>query len=476
MKINILTAAAAKELVTSTEFLSEWGELHAKCPWSAVYQSHAFIIPWYQAYEPWYSPVLIIGRNSDNQLKGLLALAIDKRANKLVFAGTNNAVYHAWLSDPADGDQYIEFAFEKLAQKYQDQILHFEFTPPSLPMNVFNLSTRWKSVITPYQRGLVTLGDGQIFRDNLKKKKQGKLNKLNKFGELSCTRVESQEEFSDVFDKLMLYKTLRFRAMNDNCDFIDDIYKREFYLKLFEKEKMLYVSTLKIGDHVASVQLHLYNGERVIGTLIGYSPYYSKWSPGMLHLLMCFADLGETGTVLYDLTPGVTHNVKDNYKDLYATEYSTAHTVDLYFDSKKYALYKIKHLAAQSGKLGATSLGLDYSKLKQKIGTLGKQIDILKSNGSSNNRNTIHPELNSHHTLPDCAECNRDNLNDLFFYMPQSAKCLRVNDFYRVAWDNYVNGLHSYSLVKDGVLLHCRWINEETSETVYSYSRKGNGQ
>src|SRR5215813_3987681 len=214
MKVTILTARDADTLLSNSDFRERWRKLHTICPWASVFQDPEFVITWYDTYRNNFTPVLVTGKNQAGELVGLFPLAADNESGKLVAAGDDQAEYQAWLADPDDNNVFIETALERLSEEFPNQALRLLFVLPTTPIDWARPGKRWSSYtyVKSLPRGLMSIGDGSAFKAPLRKK-QNKINRLKRLGNLRFDRIRDPEELEALFNEVITYQTLRLRAI-----------------------------------------------------------------------------------------------------------------------------------------------------------------------------------------------------------------------------------------------------------------------
>src|SRR5262249_8555461 len=118
MKIEVLTGFDVDRVIDNREFREKWRRLFNACPWASVFQGEDFVTTWYAIYRSQYTPVIAIGSTTDGELAGLFTLAITNDSGQLVAAGDKHAEYQAWLSQPCNGNEFIDSAIEKLRERF----------------------------------------------------------------------------------------------------------------------------------------------------------------------------------------------------------------------------------------------------------------------------------------------------------------------------------------------------------------------
>lgn len=486
MKTVLLTGQAAKKLIEDPKFREKWKQLYDKCPWGSVFQSEDFVITWYDTYWNQFVPVIVIGIKTEGELAGLFTLATDAKTGQIVAAGSNLAEYQAWLAEPEDGDVFIESALEKLCAEFPDRSLTLLFMLPNTPVGWAKDGGRWSRNchLRKIPRGLMEVGDGGSFKETLRKKKQSKINRLKRLGELRLDRIYDPEELGTVFDEIVRYQTLRLRGIYNLPDVPNDPLKKTFHMNLMRLPRVLHATALRVDDKLISAQIHFYNREQVLLWLITHSPFYARYSPGELHTLMIGAELAKEEVPVFDLTPG------GNYKDRYATNYDEAYIVTVFFNRAQRILYKLKRRLAEAAKSAiqvfnitpeqtrdafSTFLDLRNKWLRFKPAALLSEIlrKLKRSLWRKDELCVYACNLDQSHNLPGSQAMKRDQISDLLVYQPMEAWQPPVNKFLRRAVENLEAGHHVYTRVEDGKLAQYCWLIESQSQKSPALDEQG---
>jgi CelD/BcsL family acetyltransferase involved in cellulose biosynthesis len=471
MNVELWIGREAEKRIAAAEFRQQWKTLYSKCPWATVFQSDDFIVTWYETYRSQFTPVLVTARNTE--LAGLFTLAIDNESGQLVVAGTSEAEYHAWLSAPPDGNAFITAALDKLRAQFPHQTLTLLFVLPTVPLEWTAPDNRWGKhcYLNTLPRGFMEIGDGARFQDTLRKKKQSKINRLKRLGHLHLDRIENPEELGAIFDEIISYQTLRLRAIQNLTHVDEDPLKKTFYMNLLRLPRMLHATALRVDDKLISAQIHNYNHEQVRLGLITHSPFYAKYSPGELHLLMMGVELAKDEIALFDLTPG------GQYKDRYATRHDEVFAVKVFFQRAHCTRYKIKRRLVALGKAALERFDITPEQTKDAFSTFVdwqqkwrrlKPTDLFVASVRSLKRKLRYTDelcvfacdLKPFRHVPDTQPMQRDSLPDLLTYQPTASWQLPVNQFLKQALDKLEAGQRLYTRCEDGKLLQYGWLLE----------------
>jgi CelD/BcsL family acetyltransferase involved in cellulose biosynthesis len=473
MKVEIFIGSEAERLLENREFCEDWRRLYTACPWGSVFQELDFVSTWYSTYRSRYTPVIVTGATEHNEKAGLFTLAICNDSGRLVAAGDRYTEYAAWLADPRYGNEFIESAIEKLRKKFPNRSLTLLFALPTLPVEWTNPGNRFSNNchLRTIPRGLMTVGDGSAFKESLRKRNQNKINRLKRTGEVRFDKIEDPEEFQEIIDEIFCYQTFRLRAIYNITDLENDELKKTFLTNLLRMPDILNVTALRVGDKLVSGQIHIHNREQVLLGLITHSPFYSKFSPGTLHLLMLGLELAKKGVPIFDLTPG------GEYKDRYATEYDQAYILKIFFNRAHCIRYKLARKISESIKSLALSVNILPAQARQVQSTMLdhrekfahlKVTSILSEIGRMLKRRLWHTEelliytydLGNTPRSHDSLTMKRDHLPDLLVYRPLEAWQPPINKFLNQAMKNIENGHHVYTRVEHERLVQFAWLTE----------------
>ena len=75
MGIDVLQAGEADLLLACPEFRAEWEQLWQRCPWATPFQTPGFVSAWQHIYRERFVPLLVVARDAEGHLTGLIPLA-----------------------------------------------------------------------------------------------------------------------------------------------------------------------------------------------------------------------------------------------------------------------------------------------------------------------------------------------------------------------------------------------------------------
>jgi CelD/BcsL family acetyltransferase involved in cellulose biosynthesis len=475
MKISVLTGPAARQLTETEEFQQQWRRLYDDCPWATVFQGVDFATTWYAAYESRFEPVVVTGSDGGGRLRGLLTLAADPRTSGLFVAGTPVAEYQAWLADPADGDSFVELALQHLSEQFPNRRLTFLFLAPLAPLGWIRPGAAWggRCVARPLPRPLLDIGDGKEFEESLRKKRyKSRLNWIGRAGKVSFSHVADRGELEALFDEIAVHSGLRLGAVHNAGSGSPDPLRREFYGMMAERPGLLHATVLRAGDAMVSAQINMFNNDQVLLGAITHSPFFAKYSPGKLHIMMLCAELAKQGIRTLDLTPG-----DSDYKERLASHHDEVHVLDVFFNRAHCARYKATRRLTSGAKYGLRKLDLDPARtagavadLKHRLSLLGPKnvpaalLRAARERARSTAELCVYTRgIEGAGPTPDAPAFNRDHVPDLLAYRPVEADHPTRGQFLKEALEALEGGAHAYTYAEGGQLLHCSWLAERQS-------------
>jgi CelD/BcsL family acetyltransferase involved in cellulose biosynthesis len=329
-----------KKLLQAPQFLEAWDKLYHDCPWATVFQSKEFVLNWYQCFESF--PKIIVTDWDGIRMTGLLALT--KKNNLLTAAGLDLAEYQVWLSLPNFNDEFLKKALLAIKITFPNQTLHLKYLTAKVPLNLFLNKGNYKNLIIlqHYDHPLMETNVEVLECELKKKNKKEKINRLKRLGELEFFEVKENDHFRALIDEMSLQSDFRKGAFYNKTYFYDEPERKTFLMKLFE-EGLLHVSGLSLDGKLIASNAGIMGPDVVhLQGINSHSPFYSKYSPGILQFLMLGIALNKSGFKYFDLTPGGA----DGYKSALATETSLAY--EFWFTStwdakKKRMLEQVKN-------------------------------------------------------------------------------------------------------------------------------------
>jgi CelD/BcsL family acetyltransferase involved in cellulose biosynthesis len=312
--MQLFTGEEVEELFRDTSFMKGWRSLLEMSSFATVFQSPEFVITWYKTF-PNYKRIVVCEFESGLP-SGILFLTQDQN-DTIVGAGTNMAEYQTWICRPDDSSFPLR-AFELLVKHFPAKLFQVKYVPDAtfhFPQKR-KIDSNHSLFSTKHIRPLMENDISSLEKELKKKNRKEKLNRLNRIGKLEYEKIEDLARFQEVLPLLVLQNDLRKGALYGKTAFVDEPERNDFLLRLFESN-LLHASLLKVNDEIIASNVGILgDGKVYLQGLNTISPYYSKYSPGILHFLILGKHLAMEGIPEFDLTPGGT----DGYKSMLSTK------------------------------------------------------------------------------------------------------------------------------------------------------------
>jgi CelD/BcsL family acetyltransferase involved in cellulose biosynthesis len=446
----------AFNLISEPVFLHQWRDLCEACSWGTVFQSPDYVKAWYETFRERFIPVILSMAGSKGQLRGLFTLAISRSTGQLVYAGDIYAEYQVWLAREDANDAFISEVLDLLREKWPRKVLVLKYLPPRTDLGPIEKSNWIKNIcfFRPSSRPLIGL-DAQQRVDQSLKSKQVKLNRLKRMGAVTFIEIK-RDEFAEIFEHAWPLYDFRQIKQYGSSPFLRDVDLKRLWVAVAKHSDALHMSVLKVDETIVAWFLGLQGNGYLHLLSMGYSPFYSRHSPAMLHMLMLAKRLIQERRV-FDLTPGGS-----NYKDQLATTHEK--TLTLYFipslrsaieseQTRDLAGRAVKRLVRVAVKNPARALAAALGRRR------GEAAD-------PDNPRPREPEIRFRLHKLNTADCARhderldavrkNKIADLIRYESTHAQSLR--DFVSEAWHFIDQGADVYTLMRNDRLAASCWI------------------
>jgi len=467
MQAELLRGATATALLSSPSFRNDWQQLLDACPWASVYQGPGFAMTWYQVYAERFEPVLVVSRDASGALAGLLALAVSSQGD-LAAAGTEHCEYQCWLARPSKGDAFIVAALERLADAFRGGSLKLEYLPQATPLGWLQADgpvTR-RAIFHRWSRGMLPTEDASVVEASLRKSaNRSRLNRLRREGDIAFERVSGPSAIAALLEEIAPLCDLRQGALYDDPPFQTDPLKAAFHRALAAVPGLLHVTALRCGGQIASAHIDVENRGEVVLGLVTHSPWFSRHSPGKLHILLLARALHSDGYRALDLSPG------GGYKERFATRQEEVYSLRVFFGARQYYTYLASVRARHVAKGLLSRFGMRPSELSDRVARLraafghrGKSGSLARGGGWRLWRNeAVHfyeVRAEAIDALPGNACASRNCLAELVTYMPGRVAATPRREFLRVALERLESGANVYTRATNGALSGWAWLSD----------------
>jgi CelD/BcsL family acetyltransferase involved in cellulose biosynthesis len=446
----------AFSLISESIFIHQWRDLCEACSWGTAFQSPDYVKAWYETFRERFNPVVLSMADSNGQLLGLFTLAISRSNGQLVYAGDIYAEYQVWLARKDANDAFVSEVLDLLREKWPRKVLVLKYLPPRTDLGPIEKSNWLKNIcfFRPSSRPFIGL-DAQQRVDQSLKSKQVKLNRLKRIGVVSFIEIK-RDEFAEIFEHAWPLYEFRMIKQYGSSPFLRDADLKRLWVAVARHSDALHMSVLKVDETIVAWFLGLQGHGYLHLLSMGYSPFYSRHSPAMLHMLLLAKRLIQEGRV-FDLTPGGS-----KYKD----QLATAH-------EKTYTLYFIPSLRSaidseQTRDLAGRAVRrLVRIAVKKPVLSLAAALDRRRGKGvDPENPRPPEPKIRFRLYKLNTADCARhderldairkNEIADLIRYESTHAQSLR--DFVSEAWHFIDQQADVYTLMRNDRLAASCWI------------------
>jgi len=474
MTINLLAGSEAQSALGDHSFLIQWEKLYHSCAWATPFQSIGYVTTWYEVYQGRFDPFILCESDDQGNLIGLLTLATDKNTGQITPAGAHQAEYHVWLAAEQNGNAFIEHALEAIKDQVKNAALMFKYLPPTAPISWLAANTYWAqfAALVTHRRPLVMLDDEVELSARLKRSsKKNRLNVLQQMGDVRFEQVQGEDKLAALFDEIITLYDFRQGAVNNSLPFRDDPLKKRFHLALMRVPNLLHVTILKVGPQIAAAILGIQDHKEVALGIVAHSPFYARFSPGTLHLLMLSTELARQGYGALDLTPG-----GDPWKERFANNHDQVCTLRLFFRSSLLRKHRRNEKLKSIVKKAITICGLDPKNAMELISRVRRVRFSALSNGlhvlpkivwsKVEYRIYVFSEQDAK-KLDGSMLMKRNCLQDLIAFEPNEIWPTR-QQFLSRCLERIEAGESVYTLAEHGKLLHYGWLVECQARAFFS--------
>ncbi|TPE42512.1 GNAT family N-acetyltransferase [Pontibacter mangrovi] len=474
-RMDFLIGEEVFDILADDRFKQGWDTLYHNCPWATAFQSRGFVCAWYRVFRDSHLPLVVRAYEGD-RLTGLLTMAIpypgNSRSNlengsvQVMGAGEFEAEYHCWLAGPENGEKFITAALRQILSRLPKARIQFRFIPAGAPLAWLRQQPEWhkKYVLQPYHRPLLNLkAPGVEHTIKLRHQYKTKYNRLQRLGEVQFHKITTEEAFKAALQELSVQYDFRLGALYNKNPFRNKPLKFELMVELF-RQGMLHVTVLKLDEHyLASLVAVADRGWVHLQGLNSHSPFFAKYSPGMLHFLSLGNYLHREGKAVFDLTPG-----DDSYKERFANVHDQVHTLVISHNPAfllKKKLKKIFHtwLLEKGKRPMSVELALQKKKYQLKHtlqaglkNMARQQLQRLKPPKPE----ALFLKTGPSATPVPAVAVKQDSLSDLLLYQATKGNLSRW-EFTEKAMRLYENGAHAYTWTAHQKLLACAWVGGE---------------
>jgi len=460
LSLEILQGESTLSWLNAQSNIDSWMLLCQSCPWNVPFLSPGFFKTWIKHYAPKWNPVLVLAKDADGRLAGVMPLG---QCNELITgAGAQQAEYHGWLSKPEESGAFLAAALQALKETFPSCHLRLRYLPPLLPsQSVVDVCNQFPQVVTSlHSRPLLKLDEASLEKTLRKKSNRSKINRLRRIGEFGFRRLSDLEQVNDCIDRIIELYDFRQGAVNDSTPFSDDPVKKAFlldWIRSSPEELHLSCTTLNgeiIGAYIgvnSEIDSHL--------AILAYSPEFAAFSPGKLQIYKTGQMLCADSISRLDLTPG-----GDPWKERFATHHDTVLELNAYSRMAEVRRLKVLEIVDNTVRKLLDKLHISPNRIKSVV----HRIKQLKHAGLLDNLRALYPvrreysvyriDLDNYVHESGDAVIKTNALNHLLMYQQRQGGVSKKG-FLSNALSNLESGGRSYTLASQAnKLVCCIWL------------------
>lgn len=476
MKVEFVQGQAAQDLLAQDAFRAQWSSLWHDCPWATMFQSPAYVATWYSVYFERFQPVLVLTRDSQGRLAGLLTLAISPEG-RLVAAGDIQAEYQVWICKTELANIFPSAAVHEIQSRLPRAVLRFNYLPPNTPTAwLSDRNTKPRHILKSHRRPLSHFGDGSSIAASLAKRtNKNRLRQIEKLGKVTFEQITDPAEMENIIDAIIPLHDTRHMTFRGAAPFQEDPLRRTLALALMKIPGLVHVTVLKAGEHLVTAHIGSVNKSELQLGLIAHNPRFAHHSPGKFQILFLSRMVMQQGLERLDLTAG-----GDPYKERFSDSADQVHTLAIFPSRLSHA----KGTAIESAK-AATRVFLKLARLSPNQARLiadnFKSIRPLRLIRRFLGRAAgwIHSRSETClYSIPAARAVHfqtnpliqRNSLGDLLLYQPDKTSPSR-RDFVASVIARIEAGQRLYTATENDRLTYCAWLAEHPSEELTSNLR-----
>jgi CelD/BcsL family acetyltransferase involved in cellulose biosynthesis len=335
LSITIIKDNKVFELLKNQQFLDEWKRLSEKDNKVTVIQEPAFVCTWYLQYRRVYSPVLVLGYDQNDQLVGLMPLAISLQYRYLTHAGDEQAEYHGWISEEKFDQEFPIQALVKIKNELDLREWQWRCIPPKANTNWLYSKHLAREKVYINSRTLespilTVTNKAKVGKINANKSIKTKMNRFKKRGDFNITRITDKQQANKLFDTLAKQTDLRQQIIHQVAPFTVDKNKKQFFVERMNYPQDNHFTVLWSNDNPIAFHFGACDSDTVYLGLSSFDIQESKNSPGTLHLIKFIEMIEKEGYKYFDLTPG-----GDQYKERFSDDHQELVQPTYYFSRTK---------------------------------------------------------------------------------------------------------------------------------------------
>jgi len=459
MKIKILSEDDTLKIISDKEFISTWKSLAENTTHCTVIQEYGFVVSWYKSYLDKYKPMMLLGYDEEENVVGILPLAIAYDTGHLSHAGAEQAEYHSWICPKEHEEAFLIQSLISIKKEFNTGQWKWGWMPPEVNIDWFDSSLLSENGIfinsITSESPLHNLENPEKLKKlNKNKSDRTKINRLKREGELRIERIIDKEYAAKLLETIIDQYNFRHLALYNHIPFESDQNKRAWHLNQIDiMTENTHFTVLWHGDKLLACNLGYCTLDKVILGVISYNPAKGTDSPGTIFLIKLLEFIKEEGYKYLDLTPG-----GDGYKERFSNEHASLVKPSICFNQynqlKDYTSTSLRNLLKK--RFSARDLASIQSLTQKSILALLKSIVPKQKDDTSSyfsySGETV--EVIPNDNLP---HLRLQQYNDLLLYQNKSGD-LTHKEVVFTALKKFERGDRLYTMVSNTELIAFVWI------------------
>lgn len=344
MHIKILSKDDTLKIISDKKFILRWKYLAENTSHCTIIQEYGFVVSWYRSYLDKYKPMMVLGYDEQENIIGILPLAVSYDTGYLSHAGEDQAEYHGWICLKKYEEEFLVHALISIKKEYKPGNWKWGWLPSAVDINWFNSDLLKKNNIyinkTIAESPLYNLEDS----NKIKKKKsiRNKINQLEREGELKIERIRDRNYTKKLLETIIAQYSFRQLALFNHNPLRNERIIKVCLEQMDLMPENIHFTVLWHGDKLLACNFGLCTANNVILGLISYDPVKGKFSPGYIFLIKLLEYIKDEGYKILDLTPG-----GDSYKEHFCNTHTDLVKPTIcfnkYWQIKDYASTLLRH-------------------------------------------------------------------------------------------------------------------------------------
>ncbi len=459
MKIKILSKEDTLKIISDKEFISTWKSLAENTTHCTVIQEYGFVVSWYKSYLDKYQPMMVLGYDEEENVVGILPLAIAHDTGNISHAGANQAEYHGWICPKEYEEAFLIQSLISIKKEFNTGQWKWGWMPPEVNIDWFESNILRENGIyinsIASESPLHNLENPEKLKKlNKNKSNKVKMNRLKRRGELKIERIRDRDSAEKLFEVVIAQYNFRQLSLYNHIPFQLDKNKRVWHLNQMDiMPENTHFTVLWHGDELLACNIGCCTTDKVLLGLTSYDPTKGVDSPGAIFLIKLLEFIKEEGYKYLDLTPG-----GDGYKERFSNEHVSLVKPSICFNQynqlKDYTSTSLRNLLKK--RFSARDLASIQSLTQKSIPALLKSMVPKQKDDTSSyfsySGETV--EVIPNDNLP---HLRLQQYNDLLLYQNKSGD-LTHKEVVFTALKKFERGDRLYTMVSNTELIAFVWI------------------